>query len=60
MPTNEKELNCNLFDQLTLLERIERQVEKGDLQSVKEEIGYLKKEIERELYQQPPLTQSNQ
>ena len=51
MPTNEKELNCNLFDQLTLLERIERQVEKGDLQSVKEEIGYLKKEIERKLYQ---------
>ena len=60
MPTNEKELNCNLFDQLTLLERIERQVEKGDLQSVKEEIGYLKKESERKLYQRPPLTQSNQ
>lgn len=55
----EKELNCNLFDQLTLLERIERQVEKGDLQAVKEEIGFLKKEIERKLYQQPPLTSSN-
>lgn len=51
----EKELNCNLFDQLTLLERIERQVDKGDLQAVKEEIGYQKKEIERKLYQHPPL-----
>lgn len=60
MPTDEKELNCNLFDQLTLLERIERQAEKGDLQAVKEEIGYQKKEIERKLYQQPPLTQSGQ
>lgn len=60
MPTDEKELNCSLFDQLTLLERIERQAEKGDLQAVKEEIGYQKKEIERKLYQQPPLTQSGQ
>ena len=24
MPVNEKELNCNLFDQLTLLEDIEK------------------------------------
>ena len=28
MPINEKEYNGNLFDQLTLLERIERQVKK--------------------------------
>ena len=47
MPTNEKELNCVLFDQLTLIERIERQVNKGDLQAVKEEIEFQKKEISR-------------
>ncbi|MCI8577616.1 MAG: hypothetical protein HFG64_08890 [Lachnospiraceae bacterium] len=56
MPTNEKEFNCNLFDQLTLIERIERQVDKGDLQAVKEEIEFQKKEINRKLYQKPPLT----
>ena len=55
MPINEKELNCNLFDQLTLIERIERQVDKGDLQAVKEEIEFQKKEINRKLYQKPPL-----
>ena len=55
MPTNEKELNCVLFDQLTLIERIERQVNKGDLQAGKEEIEFQKKEINRKLYQKPPL-----
>ncbi|MDE7423881.1 MAG: hypothetical protein K2N51_09340 [Lachnospiraceae bacterium] len=55
MPTNEKEYNGYLFDQLTLLERIERRVEKGDMQAVKEEIEILKKEIERKLYQNPSL-----
>ena len=52
----EKELNATLFDQLTLVERIERQVEKGDLALVKEEIEILKNEINRKLYQKPPLT----
>lgn len=60
MPINEKEINNILFDQLTLLERIERQVEKGDMQAVKEEIEYQKKEINRKLYQQPPLTGNGQ
>ena len=55
MPINEKELNANLFDQLTLVERIERQVLKGDMELVKEEIEILKKEINRKLYQKPPL-----
>lgn len=50
----EKELNANLFDQLTLVERIERQAQKGDIELVKEEIAILKKEINRKLYQQPP------
>lgn len=55
MPTNEKEMNNNLFDQLTLIERIERQVKKGDLQAVQEEIDIVKNEITRKLYQTPPL-----
>ena len=56
MPINEKEYNGHLFDQLTLVERIEKQVQKGDLELVKEEIATLKKEINRKLYQKPPLT----
>lgn len=55
MPTNEKEINNALFDQLTLVERIERQVKKGDLNAVQDEIDLLKKEINRKLYQKPPL-----
>ncbi|MFG6333063.1 MAG: hypothetical protein K1W28_14830 [Lachnospiraceae bacterium] len=58
MTTNEKELNTNLFDQLTLVERIERQALKGDMNLVKEEIEIIKKEINRKLYQEPPLTNS--
>lgn len=55
MLTNEKEINNALFDQLTLVERIERQVKKGDLNAVQDEIDLLKKEINRKLYQKPPL-----
>ncbi len=58
MTTNEKELNTNLFDQLTLVERIERQALKGDMNLVKEEIEIIKKEINRKLYHEPPLTNS--
>ena len=52
----EKELNATLFDQLTLVERIERKAESGSLEDVKTEIEILKKEINRKLYQKPPLT----
>ena len=55
MPTNEKEINNTLFDQLTLVERIEKQALTGDIELVKEEIETLKKEINRKLYQDPPL-----
>ncbi|MCI8635098.1 MAG: hypothetical protein HFJ05_05810 [Eubacterium sp.] len=58
MPINEKEYNGHLFDQLTLVERIEKQVQKGDLELVKEEIATLKKEINRKLYQKLPLIDS--
>lgn len=55
MPSNEKELNVNLFDQLTLVERIERSLENGGVDAVKTEIEIIKKEINRKLYQQPPI-----
>lgn len=55
MPPNEKELNATLFDQLTLVERIERKAESGDIEQVRAEIEILKKEINRKLYQKPPL-----
>jgi len=51
----EKEININLFDQLTLIERIERQLENGGEDAVKKEIEIMKKEINRKLYQKPPL-----
>lgn len=57
MPTNEKELNCNLFDQLALLEDIEKTAnETNDIKKVLEIISWKRQQIERKLYQQPPLT----
>lgn len=53
MPSNEKEFNGNLFDQLTLVERIERAKARGTLD---EEIEIIKQELNRKLYQKPPLT----
>ena len=56
MPNNEKEINCNLFDQLSLLDDIERVAYKTDATEVLQEIAYKRKQIERKLYQKPPLT----
>ena len=55
MPANEKELNANLFDQLTVVERIERHLENGGVDAARAEIEILKKEINRKLYQQLPV-----
>lgn len=55
MPSNEKEMNNSLFDQLTLVERIERSLESGGVDAAKAEIDILKNEINRKLYQKPPL-----
>ncbi len=52
---DEKEYNGYLFDQLSAVERIERQLEKGGVKAAKEEIETLKNEINRKLYQMPPL-----
>lgn len=43
MSPNEKELNAHLFDQLTLVERIERHLESGGIEAAKAEIEILKK-----------------
>lgn len=55
MLTNEKELNAILFDQLSLVERIERALKSGGVTAAEAEIDILRKEIERKLYQSPPL-----
>lgn len=38
MPMNEKELNCNLFDKLELIERIRREANRGGLEAVLEQL----------------------
>ncbi|MDE7313613.1 MAG: hypothetical protein K2N87_18650 [Eubacterium sp.] len=58
MPMAEKEYNGNLFDQLSLLEEIERVARKVDCKEVLEEIDFKRNQINRKLYQKPPLTDS--
>ncbi len=50
MPNNEKEYDGYLFDQLTILERLERIAKKTSDTEVIDEINIIKKEIERKLY----------
>lgn len=55
MPTNEKEINCNLFDQLSLIEEV---MELAAEENAKKTLAFLekkRKQVERKLYQQPPL-----
>ncbi len=56
MPNSEKEINCNLFDQLTILEDLERVAKRTNAQEVLAEIDIKRRQIERKLYQKPPLT----
>lgn len=56
MPSNEKELNCHLFDQLTILEDLEEIAEKEQAEETLKAIAKKRKQIERKLYQKPPLT----
>lgn len=51
MPS-EKEYNGNLFDQLSILERIEAVT---DDEKALKQIAIERKQIERKLYQKPPL-----
>ena len=52
MPSNEKEINCNLFDQLSILERIEAVTQD---EAALKQIAIERRQIERKLYQQPPM-----
>lgn len=56
MPSNEKELNCYLFDQLTILDDLEEIAEKEKAEETLKAIAKKRKQIERKLYQKPPLT----
>ncbi len=52
MPSNEKEINNYLFDQLSILERIEAVTQD---EAVLKQIAIERRQIERKLYQKPPL-----
>ena len=55
MPSNEKEYNGNLFDQLTLLERLEITAKQDQAVNTLNQIQFERKAIERKLYQSPPI-----
>ncbi|MDE7313209.1 MAG: hypothetical protein K2N87_16575 [Eubacterium sp.] len=55
MPISEKEYNGYLFDQLSILERLERVAQAEKAEGVLQEIAFERRQIERKLYQQPPL-----
>lgn len=57
MPTNEKEYNGNLFDQLSILERIEAVAVE---EAVLKQIAMERRQIERKLYQKPPLIEETE
>ncbi|MCH5257568.1 MAG: hypothetical protein J1D87_09760 [Lachnospiraceae bacterium] len=56
MPTNEKEYNGYLFDQLALLKRLERVAQATKADEVLKEIAFEREFIEQKLYQKPLLT----
>lgn len=57
MPTNEKEINCYLFDQLTILDDLQEVAEKENAKETLNLIEKKRRQIERKLYQRPPLVQ---
>lgn len=56
MPMTEKEYNGNLFDQLSILDRLERVAQRAGCQEVLDEIEFERKQIQRKLYQEPPIS----
>ncbi len=55
MPINEKEYNGILFDQLTILDDLEEVAEREQATETLKLISKKRKQIERKLYQRPPL-----
>ena len=58
MPTNEKEYNGYLFDQLSLIEETTYVAEQERATETLAILEKKRKQVERKLYQQPPLQQS--
>ncbi len=58
MLSNEKEYNGYLFDQLSLIEEITEVAEKEHATETLAILEKKRKQVERKLYQQPPLQQS--
>lgn len=58
MPTTEKELNCHLFDLMDLLDDIEETAVQDNAKTVLRLIEKKRSQINRKLYQKPPLTDS--
>lgn len=58
-PSNEKEINNQLFDELAIVERIEAVAEEEKNEKVLQACKKEKEWINRKLYQKPPLTQEN-
>lgn len=58
MPMTEKEYNGNLLDQLSILDRLERVAKRVDCKEILEEIEFERSQINRKLYQKPPLTEN--
>lgn len=54
MPISEKEYDGYLFDQLSILERLERAAKQAGCQPVLEEIEFERRQIERKLYRPNP------
>ncbi len=56
MPTNEKEINNNLFDQLEIVEEALKRARKENAAETIEYLEQKREYINRKLYQQPPLS----
>ena len=59
MPVNEKEYNGNLLDQLTILDDLQEVAEKEQAEETLKVIAKKRKQIERKLYQKPPLVNND-
>ena len=55
MPMTEKEYNGNLLDQITILDDLEEIAKEEAAEKTLKAIAKKRKQIERKLYQKPPL-----
>ena len=55
MPLTEKEYNGNLLDQITILDDLEEIAKEEAAEKTLKAISKKRKQIERKLYQKPPL-----